>query len=321
MIEIEKEKLYFMYRKMYEIRKFEEAGAKTYKQKFWKGSLHAYIGQEAIAAAAAAVTRPTDYFVSSHRGHGHILAKGVKPDIFMAELFGRLTGQCYGRGGSMHTIDAEKRVFPHGLVGSGAYISAGIGLAINYDNKDDVVLCFSGDGSVNAGGYHEGMNMAAVWHAPVVFICENNGIGVSTHIEDTTSIKNLSQRAIGYGMKGVTVDGTDPLVMYETLKKAVDEVRETKMPIMVEAVCYRAVGHTCWDNGSYRSPEENRRWEHYDPIKRLREFMITEGLYTAEEIDGWNQEIEQIIADAVDFAKKSPQPPLTVEEASKYLYV
>jgi len=318
---IEKEKLLFMYRKMLEIRLCEEAAIKTYKQKYWKGSLHACIGQEAIPAAAVAATRAEDYFISSHRGHGHILAKGMEPKIFMAELFGRLGGQCYGRGGSMHMMDAEKRIYPHGLVGSGAYIAAGIGFEINYYKKDEVVICFSGDGSVNAGGYHEGMNMAAVWKAPVVFICENNGIGVSTHIKDMVTIPNLSQRALGYGMKGITIDGTDPIVMYETVKKAVDEVREKKMPIMIEAMCCRADGHTAWDPAEYRTPEENHRWKHYDPIKRLREYMLGEDVATEDELAQCEREMEQIVDDAVEFAKNSPHPEYTRKEALKYLYV
>ncbi len=317
---IEKEKLLFMYKKMLEIRRFEEAAIKTYRQKYWKGSLHAAIGQEAAPAAAAAVTNPNDYFVSNHRGHGHLIAKGVDPNVFMAELFGRLDGNCYGRGGSMHMMDQQKRVFPQGLVGSGAYIAAGIGYAINYNEKDEVVICFSGDGSVNAGGYHEGMNMAAVWNAPVVFVCENNGIGVSTDPRDTTAGTMVSQRAIGYGMKGITIDGTDAIKMYETLKWAVDDVRKNRKPILIEATCYRAGGHTAWDPSNYRPEDENTRWKHYDPIKRLKEYIESEGLYTAEELMNVEKEIEEIIENAVEYAKNSPHPEYTREEALRYLY-
>ena len=317
---IEKDKLMFMYKRMFEIRSFEEAAIKTYKQKYWKGSLHACIGQEAIPAAAAAATREDDYFVSSHRGHGHTLAKGVSPDVFMAELFGRMDGHCHGRGGSMHMMNAEKRVYPNGLVGSGAYISAGIGFEINYRKKDEVVICFSGDGSVNAGGYHEGMNMAAVWNAPVVFICENNGIGVSTKTETVMPVPNISQRAIGYGIQGVSVDGTDSLVLYETIRKAVDEARIHKRPTLIEAVCHRAGGHTAWDPADYRTDEENSRWRYYDPIKRLKEYLLGEKLYTEEEIAAWQEEIRATIDHAVEFAKQSPAPPYTREEALKFVY-
>ena len=310
-----------MYKKMLEIRFFEEAAISTYKKRLWKGSLHASIGQEAIAAAAAAVTRPTDYFVSSHRGHGHILAKGVEPKIFMAELYGRLDGNCFGRGGSMHMMDAEKRIYPHGLVGSGSYISVGIGFEIVYDKKDDIVLCFSGDGAINAGGYQEGMNMASAWKVPVIFICENNGIGVSTLIENMVNIPNLSQRAWGYGLKGITVDGTDPISMYETLARTVDEVRKTFIPVMVEAKCYRADGHTAWDSSDYRMSEENNRWRYYDPINRLKAYLLGENIASMDELAAYEQEIKTLIEEAVEFAKNSPQPPYTKEEAYKYLYV
>ena len=318
---MEKDTLMFMYKKMLEIRKFEEAAIKTYKQKLWKGSLHQCIGQEAIPTAAAVATQINDYFVSNHRGHGHIIAKSVRPDIFMAELFGRLNGNCFGRGGSMHMMDKEKRVFPNGLVGSSAYIAAGIGLKINYKKEDDVVICFSGDGSINTGGFHEGVNMASVWNAPVVFICENNGMAVSTKINQTTSITNLSQRAIGYGMKGVTVDGTDVLVMYDTIKKAVDEARYNKRPTLIEAVCHRAGGHTAWDAAEYRSKEENDLWHHYDPVKRLKEYFLGEKIFTPEELTAWEDEVQQVIDDAVEFAKRSPEPDYTQEEALKYVYV
>lgn len=318
---IGKEILMFIYKKMIEIRRFEEAAIKTYKQKLWKGSLHACIGQEAIPASAAAVINPDDYFISNHRGHGHIIAKGVDPSIFMAELFGRLEGNCHGRGGSMHMMDAEKRVYPHGLVGSGAYIAAGIGFKINYMQTNEVVICFLGDGSTNTGGFHEGVNMAALWKTPVVFICENNGIGVSTKTETIMPIPNISQRAIGYGIKGITVDGTDVLVLHDTIKKAVDEARYNKQPMLIEAVCQRAVGHTAWDPAKYRSIEENNRWRYYDPIKRLKEYILGEKLYKEEEINTWESEIQQIIDNAVKFAKEGKTPEYTREEAYKFVYV
>ena len=317
---INNEDLKFMYTKMMEIRLFDQAATATYKQRLWKGSLHLSIAQEAAPAAAAAVTQSHDYFISNHRGHGHVLAKGVDPKIFMAELFGRVDGMCGGRGGSLHSMDSQKRVFPHGLVGSGAYIAAGIGYAITYQKQDSIVVCFVGDGSVNAGGFHEGVNMAAVWNAPVVYICENNGIGVSTRIEETTPIPNISQRAIGYGIKGITVDGSDPLIMYKTIKNAVDETRSTKRPILIEAVTQRYLGHTGWDDGKYRTDEENRRWMYYDPIKRLKEYILGENLFTVEEVTMWEDSVRAKIEGAVEFAKNSATPPYTKEEALKNIY-
>ena len=317
---IDKETLKFMYEKMVEIRLFELAAIKTYKQRLWKGSMHQCIAQEAAPAAAAAATRPDDYFISNHRGHGHVLSKGVEPKIFMAELFGKLEGMCHGRGGSLHGMDAQKRVFPNGLVGSGAYISAGVGYAIKYKKQDSIVVCFTGDGSVNAGGFHEGINMAAVWDAPVVYICENNGIGVSTRTETVLPIPNISQRAIGYGIKGISIDGSDPLIVYKTIKKAVDDTRRTKRPILIEAVTQRYNGHTCWDDSEYRTAEENGRWRYYDPIKRLKDYLLGENLFLEDEIASWEARITAIIDDAVEYAKNCTNPPYTKEEAQKYVY-
>lgn len=317
---IEREDLKFMYRKMLEIRLFELGAIKTYKQRLWKGSLHACIGQEAAPAAAAVNTRADDYFVSNHRGHGHVLGKGVEAKIFMAELFGRLEGLCRGRGGSLHAMDQEKRVFPNGLVGSGVYIAAGIGYAINYSKKDEVVVCFFGDGAANTGGFHEGINMAALWNAPVVYICENNGIGVSTKTETIMPVPNISQRALSYGIKGITVDGTDCLALYKTIKSAVQETRELKRPILIEAICHRAVGHTAWDNGEYRSDEENNMWKHYDPIQRLRAYLLAEELFSEAEIQVWENEVGQLIEEAVEFATHATVPAYTREEAGKYVF-
>ena len=317
---ITKNHMKIIFKKMLEIRSFELAAIRTYKQRLWKGSLHQCISQEAVPAVSSVFAKKTDYFVSNHRGHGHTLAKGVEPQIFMAELFGRMGGLCFGRGGSMHMMDQDKRVYPNGLVGSCAYVSAGIGLAIKYKRNKDIVFCFLGDGAINAGGFMEGLNMAATWKLPVIFICENNGIGVSTEIKDTVAIPNLSQRALGFGITGMTVDGTDVLELYKVMDKGIKHVREGNGPIFIEALSRRYIGHTAWDTGFYRTDEENNKWKYYDPIKRLGDYMTGEGFYTQEELESWKQEADALIEGAVEFAKNSAHPPYTREEAIKFVY-
>ena len=306
---------------MLEIRFFEEAAIETFRQKLWKGSLHACIGQEAIAAAIGAVLNPSDYLISSHRGHGHVLAKGVPAKLFMAELFGRTTGMCRGRGGSMHAMDGKIRVYPQGLVGSGAYLAAGVGLAITKQKKSEVVVSSFGDSATNAGGCHEGLNMAAVYKVPAVFVCENNMMGVSTRIKDVLPIDHISERASAYGMPGCTVDGTDAVDLLEVIEEFVERARKGDGPSMLEATCWRWRGHTAWDPSGYRSDEENEEWEKHDPIPRLAKYLADQGWLEPEEKASWDEEIHAHIDEAVTFAKESPEPPLSKEDILSNVYV
>ena len=306
---------------MLEIRFFEEAAIETFRQKLWKGSLHACIGQEAIAAAIGAVLNPSDYLISSHRGHGHVLAKGVPAKLFMAELFGRTTGICGGRGGSMHSMDGNLHVYPQGLVGSGAYLAAGVGLAITRQNGSEVVISSFGDSATNAGGCHEGLNMAAVYKVPAVFVCENNMMGVSTPIKEVLPIEHISDRASAYGMPGKTVDGTDAVAVLEVLDEFVERARNGDGPSMLEATCWRWRGHTAWDTSGYRTEAENEEWKQHDPIPRLARYLTENGWLTSEEVNDWNEEIHMHIDDAVAFAKESPEPPLSKEDIMRDLYV
>jgi len=314
------EKLCWMYRKMVQIRRFEEAAMETFRERLWKGSLHGCIGQEAPAAAMCAAMEPEDYFVSSHRGHGHYLAKGLDPKGFMAELFGRSTGLCKGRGGSMHTMDNEARIFGHGLVGSGSYLAAGIGLAIKMKGKREVVACSFGDGAVNTGGWHEGVNFAAVHKLPVIYLCENNQIAVYTPISETTPVKDVSVRAASYNIPGVTVDGADIIALYEELRKAVKRARQGEGPSLVEVKCYRWRGHTVWDPATYRSEEENEEWAKHDAIPRLETYLLSNGILTKDDVAAVKAEVRSEIEKAVEFAKSSPEPELTRAEAVKYVY-
>ena len=318
---IEAEKLRWMYRKMVEIRCFEEAAMATFHERLWRGSLHGCIGQEAPAAAMCAAMRPDDYFASSHRGHGHYLAKGLDPQRFMAELFGRSTGYCRGRGGSMHTIDVETRIFGNSMVGSGAHLAAGIGLAIKMRGGREVVACSFGDGATNTGGWHEGINFAAVHKLPVIYLCENNQIAVYTPLHETLPIEDIAVRAEGYGIPGYTLDGADAVGLYETCRQAVDRARSGEGPTLIEAKLYRWRGHTVWDPATYRTEEENEEWRQHDPIPRLEEYLLAEGIISEDTIVGLKAEVEEEMQEAVEFAKQSPEPELTREEAMKYVYV
>jgi len=316
------DRLRWMYRKMVEVRLFEEAACDTFRQKLWKGSLHACIGQEAIAAAMGAVLEPTDYLVSSHRGHGHILAKGVSAKSFMAELFGRTGGVCGGRGGSMHAMDGQLRVFPQGLVGSGAYLAAGIGLAIKMRKGPEVVLASMGDAATNAGGCHEGLNLAAAHKVPAVFVFENNQIGVSTPIRLTMPEGvRIVDRASSYGIPGRLVDGTDAVAMLATLRELVQRARAGEGPSMVEATCYRWRGHTVWDASTYRTPEENEEWRLHDPIPALARNLRERGALTTEEETAVQTEVRTLIDEAVEFAKSSPEPDMTREDILDSVFV
>ena len=318
---IDYEQLRWMYRKMLEIRLFEEAACETFRQKLWKGSLHASIGQEAIAAAMGAVLKPTDYLVSSHRGHGHVLAKGVPPRQLMAELFGRTTGVCGGRGGSMHAMSTDLRVYPQGVVGSGAYLAAGIGLAIKMRKSSEVVASSFGDGAINTGGCHEGLNMAAVHKVPAVFVCENNRIAVSTPIDQVLPVACIADRAPGYGMPGKTVDGTDAVAMLEALRECVQRARDGAGPSLLEATCFRCQGHTVWDPSSYRTQQENEEWQLHDSIPRLATYLSSRGALTSAEAKAWYEEYQELIHEAVEFAKSSPEPELSQEDILKFVYV
>ncbi len=315
------ERLRWMYRKMIEIRLFEEAAIETFRQKLWKGSLHQCIGQEAIDAAFGVALQEKDYLISSHRGHGHVLAKGVPPRSLMAELFGKQTGLCSGRGGSMHAIDPERRVYPQGLVGSGAYLAAGIGLAITLRKGSEVVGCAFGDGATNAGGCHEGMSIAAIHKTPVVFVCDNNGMAVSTPIRDVLPVSRISDRAAAYGMPGRTVDGTDAVEVLQAMDEFVSRARSGEGPSFLEATCYRWHGHTVWDLSGYRTKEENEAWMIHDPIPKLAAYLRSRGALADAEDRAWKQEIHQQIEEAVQFAKASPSPEGTREDIQRFVYV
>ncbi len=309
-----------MYRKMLQIRRFEERAFELYSQNLIPGTIHTYIGEEAVAVGVCSNLRKDDYITSTHRGHGHCIAKGARLDRIMAEIFGKETGYCKGKGGSMHIADFSVGMLgATGVVGAGYPIAVGAGLSAKLRGTDQVVACFFGDGASNQGTFHEGINLAAVWKLPVVFVCENNLYGMGTYVSRVMLIKDIADRAVGYGIPGVVVDGNDVLAVYETAGEAVRRAREGKGPTLMECKTYRHKGHARLDPATYRPPQEVDEWLKRDPIPRFRSKLLEEKIITVEEAQRIEREVVEEIEAAVKFASESPFP--RPEEALEDIYV
>lgn len=309
---LRKEELIEMYEKMIKIRKFEEAVVKLCAEGFIPGLVHLYIGEEAVAVGACTNLRKEDYIISTHRGHGHCIAKGGDVKKMMAELLGKRTGYSKGRGGSMHICVPEIGLMGcSGIVGSGIPIATGLGLAIDLKRTDQVIVCFFGDGASNTGTFHEGINLAAIWKLPVIFVCENNLYAISVPMHKSTSVKNIADRAVTYGIPGDVVDGMDVIAVYKALKKAVKRAREGKGPTLLECKTYRFRGHHEGDpkrGGVYRSKAEMQEWEKKCPIKNFKIRLIEKGVLTDGEAEEIEEKCMNEIEDAIGFAKESPFP-------------
>ena len=298
-----------MYRQMLRIRRFEEKVNQLFLEGRMPGTLHLYIGQEACAVGACEALRPGDWTTSTHRPHGHAIAKGVSLDAMMAELFGKTTGCAGGYGGSMHTGDPEVGALTAiAIVGGSVPVAAGMALGFKMRKTNQVVCCFLGDGAINEGAFHEGANMAAIWDLPVVFVCENNKYGASTPIEQVVRLTKLSDRAQGYGIPGVTVDGMDVLAVHETVSRAVERARSGAGPTFVECETYRFGGHSRTDTRSYRSREEEEAWKRRDPIPRLAEQLCDMGYATGEDLQAIAEGVAEELEGALRFAAASPGP-------------
>jgi TPP-dependent pyruvate/acetoin dehydrogenase alpha subunit len=308
-----------LYKKMVEIRCFEEASL-PYFQKPGHGSHHPCIGNEAIEAAIGAALRETDYLFCSHRSHGHLLTKGLEPKFIMAELWGKMTGYCKGRGGSMHITSWSKRVLASGIVGHSITLAVGAALATKLRGGDEVAVAAFGDGTVNCGAFHEGLNMGSVWQLPVVFVCENNELAVSTHKKDSTSIERISERANAYSIPGVQIDGTDPKVSYEAVLNATRRARQGEGPSLIEAKVRRWRGHAAWDKGSYLSEGELEEMRFQDPLPKYRDLLVREGILSQAQVGNIEAEMRIIMEDAIRFAEESPGPALTKEEAMRFAF-
>ncbi|MBU2598956.1 MAG: pyruvate dehydrogenase (acetyl-transferring) E1 component subunit alpha [Actinobacteria bacterium] len=313
------EKLIDMLIKMYKIRFFEEKVDYLFALGLVHGTMHLSIGQEAVAVGAISTLKPDDYILSTHRGHGHCIAKGADINLMMAEFLGKETGYCRGRGGSMHIADVEKgNLGATGVVGGGIPIASGVGLSIKMRKTGQVVICFFGDGAANQGAFHESLNLAAIWKLPVIFLCENNMYGMSMSVEKAFAIENIAKRAGSYGFPGEVVDGNDVLAVYKVVLKAVERARKGKGPSLIECKTYRWKGHSKSDQNLYRSKEEIKFWKMKCPIKRFKEKLIAEKIITNEEIKIIEENAKNIIEKAVDFAKNSPEP--SVEEIFDGVY-
>lgn len=275
------------------------------------GSAHLYIGQEAVATGVCAALEPLDYIVSTHRGHGHCIAKGADVNRMMAELLGKATGYSYGKGGSMHIADVETgNLGATGIVGAGVPIAAGAALTSRLKNLGRVAVSFFGDGAANQGAFHEGVNLAAVWDLPAIFVCENNQYAMSTAFSKSFKIRSVADRAPAYGIPGISVDGNDILAVYAAAREAVERARAGGGPTLIEARTYRWKGHSRVDTERYRTRDEVKEWRERCPIRRLRDAMLADGLLDEATYARYEAEARAAIQAAVQFAQESPEPAL-----------
>ncbi len=306
---IEKEKLINMYRGMLRIRVFEDRVYKEFAAGKIGGFVHLYAGEEAIATGACATLRTDDYITSTHRGHGHVIAKGGKTDRMMAELYGKKTGYNKGKGGSMHIADPDIGVLgASGIVAAAIPIAGGAALSAKMRGTDQVAVCFFGDGACNTSRFHEGVNLASIWKLPIIYVIENNMYAEMTPISYAANIPNLADRAAAYGIPGKTVDGNDVLAVYEAVGEAVARARKGEGPTLVECKTCRRYGHYEGDTDTYRTEQERRECHKRDPIPRFRKKLVEMGVLTEKEADKIEQEINEEIEEAAKFAEESPLP-------------
>lgn len=296
-------------RKMHLIRLFEEGAEESYMRGLIHGTMHLSIGQEASAVATCMELTDADKITSTHRGHGHCIAKGADVGRMFAEFFGKETGYCHGRGGSMHIADVKTgNLGANGIVGGGLPIAVGAALTAKRLGRDDVTVCFFGDGANNEGAFHEALNMAAIWKLPVIFVCENNKYGMSTAAAYATAVPNIADRAVAYSMPGVTVDGNDFSAVAEALHEAIARARAGEGPSLVENLTYRWRGHSKSDRNRYRTKDEIEEWMSRDPIARFRAELIAHGVLDEAEADAVEVEAKEAVAAGIEFARQSPAP-------------
>jgi len=307
---ITKEKGLWIYNKMMQIRDFEETAWKLFTENKLRGSVHLYTGEEAVAATICSQLTDNDYITSTHRGHGHCIAKGAELDKALAELMGKATGYCKGRSGSMHIADFTKgNLGANAIVGGGIPIATGGGLAIKMQKRKNVSVSFFGDGASNQGTFHESLNLASVWKLPVIFVCENNQFGMTTPTSQSTSVKNIADRAVGYGIPGEVVDGNDVIAIYDAFAKAKERALSGQGPTLLECKTYRWRGHWTGDPEVYRSREEVEDWKkNRDPIKLFHAYLIKNKLAKEEELKNIEDEANKKMQEAVQFAENSPEP-------------
>ncbi|MBI4514903.1 MAG: thiamine pyrophosphate-dependent dehydrogenase E1 component subunit alpha [Deltaproteobacteria bacterium] len=309
---VPKEKLLSLYRTMVTNRRFEETLSNLFFQGQIPGFVHVSIGEEAVPAGVCAVLTDKDYITTTHRGHGHVLAKGAQLKPMMAELLGKRTGYCKGKGGSMHIVSYSLGIFgANGIVGGGLPIATGAALASSLRGNDAVAVAFFGDGASNEGTFHESLNLASLWKLPVIYVCQNNGYGEFTATADSTSVKDIAVRAQGYDMPGVIVDGNDVLAVYEAAKTAVERAKRGQGPTLIEAKTYRWEGHVVGEQAfvpDYRPPEEIAAAKQRCPIQLFAKQLADTGFVEPAELERIAGEVERALEEAVAFAQASPFP-------------
>jgi len=314
-----REKLVEMYEKLVEIRFFEDKVFELYGQNLVPGTIHLYAGEEAVAVGACSALERTDYITSTHRGHGHCIAKGADLKRTMAEILGKKIGYCKGKGGSMHIADFSIGMLgATAVVGAGLPIAVGAGLSAKLRKTDQVVICFFGEGASNQGTFHESLNLASAWKLPVVFVCENNLYAMGTRQSRIMNVEDVAKRAVAYGISGKSVDGNDVIAVYEATRDAVEFARKGEGPTLIECKTYRRRGHSRVDPARYRSREEVGEWLRRDPIKRFEDYLLQNDVLTEEELQSVKAQVADRIDDAVKFALENPYP--APEEALEDVY-
>lgn len=304
------DRLLEMYRRMVLIREFEETTYQIYLQRKIGGFCHIYSGEEAVAIGAfETIDTDHDYSITAYRDHGHALAAGMSPKSVMAELYGKATGCSRGKGGSMHMFDTDLNFMGgHAIVGGHLPLAAGLGFKINYREEDNVVLCFFGDGAMNQGALHEALNLIGLYNLPVVLICENNGYGMGTAVDRASAESDLYRRSSAYSIDGYRVNGLDVMAVYEMVSEAVERARMENKPTFIEAVTYRFRGHSMSDPAEYRTREELEDFKQRDPISYMADILTDEGILDESDIESIQNEMEETVQDAIDFAEESPEP-------------
>ena len=306
---MEKERALWIQQTMCKIRAFEEGAYHLFEQNKLRGSVHLYTGEEACAATICSTLKDNDYITSTHRGHGHCIAKGAELDKALAELMGRATGYRKGRSGSMHIADFDKgNLGANAIVGGGIPIATGAGLAIKMQKRDNVAVCFFGDGASNEGTFHESINFAAIHNLPVIFVCENNGFGISVPLSESTANPDIVDRASGYGILGLQADGYDVLDMDEKFLQAKERALKGEGPTLLEVKTYRWRGHWTGDPEPYRDRETTEEWKKRDPIVTFGKWIVEQGFATEEEVAKIQADAEAEMDKAIEFALSSPEP-------------
>lgn len=318
---ITQEKAKWIFQKMHEIRQFEDKVHEIFSKGVLPGFVHLYAGEEAVAVGICAHLDDKDYITSTHRGHGHCIAKGCDLNGMMSEIYGKATGLCNGKGGSMHIADVEKGMLgANGIVGGGFPLAVGAGLTAKLKKSRAVAVCFFGDGANNHGTFHEGINLAAIWKLPVVFVAENNGYAEATPFEYASSCKNIADRAQAYNIPGEVVDGKDVVAVYEAAERAVARARNGEGPTLIECKTYRNYGHFEGDAQTYKSAEEKQKHlQENDAIAKFRHYILSNQLVSEQELLNIEQQVTKAVEEAVHFAEKSPFP--SAEDLLKDVYV